>query len=83
MSTEYLDIRAMRMGSGKSAACRRAIDKHLVEVKSRLAQGQYGAENEPLEDLENLVGRDPACIKRGKPSHKTTPRKRNTKNRSK
>jgi hypothetical protein len=82
MSTEYIDARARQMASGKSAACRNAIEKALAEVKKRLAEGLYSAQNEPLEDLDFLVSHDPACIKR-KPALKRTIRKRGSKHQSK
>jgi hypothetical protein len=69
------------MTIGKSSACRQAIEKALKEVKKRHADGNYGAANEPLEDLF-LVSRDPACIKR-KPASKSAGRKRSTKHRTK
>lgn len=82
MGTEYIDARARQMASGKSAACRRAIEEALAEVKRRLAGGLYAAQNEPLEDLDFLVSRNPACVRRKSALRKIV-RKRGSKHRSK
>jgi hypothetical protein len=82
MSTEYIDAKARQMANGKSTACRHAIEDALAEVKKRLAQGLYGAQNEPLEDLDFLVSHNPACMKRRR-ALPSVSKKPNTKNSSK
>jgi hypothetical protein len=61
MSTEFLDRLATQLKIGKSAACRRAIQRILVRIKEHCESGQYQSATDAEAEFRRLVGTDLAC----------------------
>jgi hypothetical protein len=61
MSTEFLDRLATELKIGKSAACRRAIQRILVRMKEHCESGQYQSTTEAENEFRRLAGADLAC----------------------
>jgi hypothetical protein len=61
MSTEFLDRLATELKIGKSAACRRAIQRILDRMKKHYESGQYRSTTEAENEFRRLVGTDLAC----------------------
>jgi hypothetical protein len=61
MSTEFLDRLATELKIGKSAACRRAIQRILDRMKQHYESGQYRSTTEAENEFRRLVGTDLAC----------------------
>jgi hypothetical protein len=61
MGTEFLDRLATQLEIGKSAACRRAIQRILDRMKQHYESGQYRSTTEAENEFRRLVGTDLAC----------------------
>jgi hypothetical protein len=61
MSTEFLDRLATELKIGKSAACRRAIQRILVRMKEHCESGQYQSTTEAENEFRRLVESDLSC----------------------
>ena len=61
MSRDFLDRLATQLEAGKSAACRRAIQRILAVVKKNFEDGKYKNDVEAEADFRQLVNRDEGC----------------------
>lgn len=66
MSTEYLDHLAQQLKLNKSAACRRAINRILAEMKKRSETGEFSNQTEGETAFRKLVEDEGACHKPAK-----------------
>jgi hypothetical protein len=63
MSTEYLDRLARLLKVGKSAACIRAVNRILAEMKKRCEAGEYSNQTEAESAFRKFVEDESACQK--------------------
>jgi hypothetical protein len=63
MNTEYLDQLAQQLKAGKSAACRRAIERILARMKKRSEEGVYSSPTEAELEFRRLVEQERTCRK--------------------
>jgi hypothetical protein len=61
MGLEYLDQLALKLGTDKSADCRRAIGKILEATKDECAQGVFQSAYDAKETLMDRVSREIRC----------------------
>jgi hypothetical protein len=61
MNTAFLDRLTTQLKIGKSAACRRSIQRTLAVVKKRFADHKYKNHVEAESDFRQMVERDEAC----------------------
>ena len=61
MSTAFLEQLATQLKTGRSAACRRAIQRILAAVKKNFADGKYKNHVEAESAFRQLVDGDEGC----------------------
>jgi hypothetical protein len=61
VSRDFLDRLATQLKAGKSAVCRRAIQRILAVVKKNFEDGKYENDVEAEADFRQLVDRDEGC----------------------
>jgi hypothetical protein len=61
VSRDFLDRLATQLKVGKSAPCRRAIQRILAVVKKNFEDGKYKNDVEAEADFRQLVDRDEGC----------------------
>jgi hypothetical protein len=66
MNTVYLDRLARLLKVGKSAACIRAINRILAEMKQRCKAGEYSNQTEAESAFRKFVDDETACQKSGR-----------------
>jgi hypothetical protein len=75
MGLEYLDQLALKLGTDKSADCRRAIGKILEATKAECVLGVFQSEYEAKETLMDRVSHEIRC-RTPKPALRRKVRKR-------
>jgi hypothetical protein len=63
MDTEYLDRLAHQLRIDRTAACRRAINRILEEVRKRCESGEYGDPTEAESAFRIFVEEEQSCQK--------------------
>ncbi len=63
MDTEYLDRLAHQLRIGRTAACRRAINRILEEMKKRCENGEYRDPTEAESAFRKFVEDEGSCQK--------------------
>jgi len=66
MSTEYLDQLAQQLKLNKTAACRRAINRILAEMKKRSEAAEFSNQTEAEAAFRKLVEDEASCRKAAK-----------------
>jgi predicted transcriptional regulator len=61
METGFLDRLANQLKANKSAICRRAIQRILVQMKQHYETGQYQSTADAENEFRRLVESDLAC----------------------
>jgi hypothetical protein len=63
MNTEFLDRLARLLKNGKSAACIRAVNRILAEMKKRCEAGEYSNQTQAESAFRRFVEDEDACQK--------------------
>jgi len=64
MDTGYLDRLADQLKVNKTAACRRAVNRMLAEMKKRCNAGEYGNQTEAENGFRKLIEDQSTCQER-------------------